>query len=35
MKSRYIGGALTAVALVLSTGAAHADAAAAKNWIEK
>ncbi|WP_421779465.1 ABC transporter substrate-binding protein [Kiloniella litopenaei] len=34
MKSRYIGGALTAVALVLSTGAAHADAAAAKNWIE-
>ncbi|WP_299379583.1 ABC transporter substrate-binding protein [uncultured Kiloniella sp.] len=34
MKSRYIGGALTAVALVLSAGAAHADAAAAKNWVE-
>ncbi|WP_085902565.1 ABC transporter substrate-binding protein [Kiloniella majae] len=34
MKSRYIGGALTAVALVLSAGAAHADTAAAKNWVE-
>ncbi len=34
MKSRYIGGALTAVALVLSGGAAHADSAAAKNWVD-
>ncbi|MEH6629532.1 MAG: ABC transporter substrate-binding protein [Halopseudomonas aestusnigri] len=34
MKSRYIGGALTAVALVLSAGAAQADSAAAKTWVD-